>query len=158
MFVFLFLNCELMFPWLQASERLEWNEITQVQVSITMLDKLVPLLIEYPLHPRFGERAQIYKGDPRPCTPPCVMASSATGIKLGVYRFFADHTRRNKRMTNASTIFVHCVAFYGCLSSSSDRSRCKWHTHLTNYGYFDYGRNLKTPKVSPMPGYKWRRF
>ena len=24
--------------------------------------------------------------------------------------------------------------------------------------YFDYGKNLKTPKFSPMPGSKWHRF
>ena len=57
--------------------------------------------------------SQIYKGEPRPGIPTRVMASSAMGVKLRVFRFFADHTHhnKNKRKTNVPTIFAHCVAF-----------------------------------------------
>ena len=36
------------------------------------------------------------------------------GLKLGVFEVFADHTRKNKSKTNASTIFACCAAFYAC--------------------------------------------
>ena len=38
--------------------------------------------------------SQIYKGDPRPRIPPCVMASSAMGLKLGVFGFCRPHTQK----------------------------------------------------------------
>ena len=50
---------------------------------------------------------QIYKRDPRPCTPPNVMTSSAMGFKLGVFGFLpTTHAK-----INASTICVHRAAF-----------------------------------------------
>ena len=39
------------------------------------------------------------------------MALSAMGLKLGIFGFFANHTRTNLRKTNASTIFAHHAAF-----------------------------------------------
>ena len=69
--------------------------------------------------------------DPRPPIPPCVMVSSAWGSSWGL-RVFADHTGKNKRKTNASTISAHHAAFHVCLSAPSDRSRCRWHTNLMN--------------------------
>ena len=38
----------------------------------------------------------MYRGDSRPPIPPCVMASSAMGLKLGVFRFLpTTHTKTN---------------------------------------------------------------
>ena len=35
------------------------------------------------------------------------------------------------------------------LSSRSDRSRWRWHMHLTHHGYFDYGKTQRPPIWSP---------
>ena len=59
---------------------------------------------------------------------------------------------------NASMIFARHAAFHACLSSRSDHSRCRWHMHLANHGYFDYRKNTKTPNWSPMLGRKWHQF
>ena len=67
------------------------------------------------------------------------------GLKLGVFGFLP--TTHSK--TNASTIFTHRAAFYTCLSSHSDRSRCRWHTHLMNHGYFDYRKTQRPPIWTP---------
>ena len=48
--------------------------------------------------------------------------------------------------------------FNACVHSHSDHGRYKWHTHLTNHGYFDYWKNTNTPNLSPMQESKWRRF
>ena len=40
------------------------------------------------------------------------------------------------------------------LSSRSDNSRCRWHTHSTNNGYSDYRKNPNTPNLSPHAGIK----
>ena len=95
---------------------------------------------------RYDYKPQIYKGDPRPCILPCVMALSAMGLKLGVFRFFADHTRKNKHTHTQKCAHDLRAPFYECLSSR------RWYTHLTNHGYFDYGKNPKTPNLSPMLG------
>ena len=97
------------------------------------------------VHAEGGWYPQIYRGDPRPCIPPCVMASSAMGLKLGPLGFC--HTRKNKHKTNVFKIFAPHAVFYAWLSSHSNHM-----TNLTNHGYFDYGKNLKTPNFSPMPG------
>ena len=38
------------------------------------------------------------------------------------------------------------------LSSRSDRSRCRWHMHLTNHGYFDYWEKPTYPQFEPHAG------
>ena len=50
------------------------------------------------------------------------MASWAMELQLGVYEFFANHTRGNKRKQNASTILARHVEFHTCLSLHSDHS------------------------------------
>ena len=67
------------------------------------------------------------------------------GAQIGGLRVFADHTHK----INAPTIFARRAMFYAFLSSCSDRGRCRWHTHLMNHGYFDYGKNPKTPIWAP---------
>ena len=92
-------------------------------------------------------------GDPRPCIPPRVMASSAMWLKLGRSSGFC---RPCTQKTNANTMRPWSMwCFTRVLSSRSDRSRCRWHTHLINRCYFDYGKNLKTPSLSPMPESRW---
>ena len=77
---------------------------------------------------------------------PLYMASSAMGLKLGLFRFLPTIYTK----TDASTIFVHCVPFCMCLSSSSNCIRCRWHTHLRNHGYFNYrNKAVLEPQVSP---------
>ena len=84
--------------------------------------------------------SQIYTRDTRLPIPPRVMASSPWGSIWG-RQVFADHTCKRRLRTNAFTIFVLCAA---CM-------------HMTNHDYFDYGKNLKTPKLSPMKGANWHR-
>ena len=73
------------------------------------------------------------------------MALSAIGAWIGGLRVFANHTRKNKHKTDAPMIFASRAAFNVCLSSRSGHSRCRWHTHLMNHGYFDFRKNPKTP-------------
>ena len=81
--------------------------------------------------------SQVYKGDPRPHIPPCVMASSALGLKLDVFRFLPiTHVKTNAKTMCLQSLHA-ALRFTQVLSSRSDRSRCRWHTHLTNCGYFD---------------------
>ena len=67
------------------------------------------------------------------------MASSDVGLKLGIFGFLPT----TQAKTNASAIFARCAAFYTCLSLHSDRSWCRWHTHLTNHSCFDYGKTQR---------------
>ena len=90
-------------------------------------------------------------------TAPCNGVISH-GTQIGDLWFFADHIRKNKHNTNVPTISSRCAVFYACLSSHWEPSRCRWHAHLTNHGYFDYWKNPKTPNLCPIPGWKWHRF
>ena len=51
------------------------------------------------------------------------------GAEIGGLWVFADHTRKIKRNTNASKILTRRAAFYMCLSSRYDCSRCRWHIY-----------------------------
>ena len=80
------------------------------------------------------------------CIPPRVMASSTMGVKLGgVFGVLpTTHEKANAKQNDA--------AFYMCLTSRSDHSRCRWHTLLTHHSYFDCtGTNPKTPDLSLTP-------
>ena len=71
------------------------------------------------------------------------MALLAMELKLVVFWFFADHTRRNKHIQNASTIFVrHFMHVY-------PHTQTTVHTHLMSHGYFDGRRSLNTPVGAP---------
>ena len=82
--------------------------------------------------------------------PDLVYRAPSNGIvshraQIGGIRVFANHTRKTntKQMRPWS---LHSVQhFNACLSSRSDRSRCRWHTYLTNHGYSDHGKTLNTP-------------
>ena len=100
-------------------------------------------------------RSRIYTGDPRPPIPPRVMASSAMGLIWGSPGFCWPVTRKQKCKTNAFTIFVHRTAFCTvCLHSQMAVIAGNMYTHLTNYGYFDYGKTPKTPNSAPWQGQK----
>ena len=105
----------------------------------------------------FGLGSQIYKGDHRPRILPCVMASSAMRLKLGVFGFWlTTHAKRNaKQMRPRSWPTVRCFTHVYLHTQTTVDAGDKY---LTNHGYFDYGKNPKTPKLSPMLGWKWHRF
>ena len=63
-----------------------------------------------------------------------------------------------KQMCSPSSRAMRCSMFYTSLSSHSDSSTCRKHMHLSNHDYFDYWKNPKTPKLSPMLRTRWRRF
>ena len=88
---------------------------------------------------------QIYKGDPRPHSTPCNGVVSH-GAQIGGIRVFADHTRKinRKQMRSRYSHAVQC--FNVCLSSRSDRSRCRWHTHLPNHSFLITGK----PRIPPI--------
>ena len=92
--------------------------------------------------------SQIWIGGPGPPVPPSVMVSSATELQLEVFWVFAN-VHSNKRTLKVSTIFARHAAFHACLSSRSDHSRCSWHTHQTNSGYFDHGKTQTSPTGAP---------
>ena len=79
-------------------------------------------------------------------TAPCNDVVSH-GAPIGGIRVFADHTRGNRHKQKS----VHNlrVAFHAWLSSRSDRSKCRWHTHLTNHGYFDHMENPEYCQLEP---------
>ena len=82
----------------------------------------------YPLNRGGGVLVpQLYKGHPRPHIPPRVMVSSALGLKLGVFGFLPTTHAKTNTKQNANMISVCCAAFYTCLSSPSDHSRCRGH-------------------------------
>ena len=67
------------------------------------------------------------------------------GSNWGSSVFCRPHAKTN---TNALKIFAHHAVFCACLSSRSDRSRCRWHMHLMNHGYFDYWKTRR-PQFEP---------
>ena len=91
--------------------------------------------------------SQIKKRDPRTPTPPRVMASSAMELQLGVFGVFADHTRRNKRKQNGSTIFAHCAALYASCSDRTEDAGSKrtWRTRVILIS----GKTWKPPIWAP---------
>ena len=91
------------------------------------------------------------------------------GVKLGVFGFLqTTHTQKTnaKQMSpksNSKLIFRSSSAvrrFNAGLSSRSDRSRCRWHTHLPNRGFLITGKTRIPPIWAPCrdhngAGYAW---
>ena len=69
-----------------------------------------------------------------------VMASSTMQFQSGVFRFFADHTCKDKCKQNASSIFTSC-----CLSLYL-HAQTTVHMHLTNHTYLDHRKRMNTTK------------
>ena len=102
---------------------------------------------------------QIYKENPRPGIPPLVVTSSAMGIKLGVFGFLPTTHAIQVQNKCVHDLRAPCsIIMHIYLHAQTAVDLCRWHTHLMNHGYFDYVKNRKTPNLSPMPGWKWRRF
>ena len=110
------------------------------------------------LHPR------IQKADPRPPTPPCVLASlayhpvywphqpwdSQGGIRVLA---MATHTETNaykKRTQSLLTLVMHDMWLFMSVSSHSDHSRCRdIHTRGITFILIT-GKNQNNPNLSPM--------
>ena len=86
---------------------------------------------------------------------PVLWCHQPLGSNWGSPGLCRPHAQKHK--INVSMIYARRAEFYKCLSSRSDHSRCRRHMNLTNHGYFDYGKNLKIPNLSPVPWQKWRR-
>ena len=80
-----------------------------------------------------------------------VIALSAMGSNWEHLGFCRPHTQKQTQ----TRMCPHCVASHACLSSRSDHSTRRWHTHLMNHNYFDHGKNLNALNWSPMLGRKW---
>ena len=94
-------------------------------------------------------KPQTYKGDPRPCTLPRVMASSATGLKLGVFGFLpTTHAKTNAKQVHPQSLCAMWCT-YPCLSLHLNCSRCSWLTQMTNNDYFDHGEPQRPPIWAP---------
>ena len=86
------------------------------------------------------------KGECKSRIPSLVMALSAMGLKLGVFGFLTTtHTETNAKQMHPRFSAPRAV-FFACLSSCSDCSSCRLHTHL-NHGWFDYGKITWWPTI-----------
>ena len=67
-------------------------------------------------------------------------------ISHGALQVFVDHTCKYKCVIDFRALWgVLCVFIF----THVDCSRCRWHTHLRNHSYFDYGKKPKTSNLSP---------
>ena len=74
------------------------------------------------------------------------------GLKLRVFRFLSTtHAKTNAMQMHPRSL--RREMFYVCLSSRSERGRCRRHTHLENRGYFDCGKTQR-PQLEPHAGLK----
>ena len=79
----------------------------------------------------------IQERDSRPRIPPCVMASSVMGLKLGVFK---TQTKCVHNLRAPCGIFMHVYLH---------AQTAAVHTHLMNHGYFDRGENPEFPQFEP---------
>ena len=73
------------------------------------------------------------------------MALLTMGLNLGVFGFFADHTRK-RMQTNVFTIFARCAVFLHVSCLHAQTAVHAGNKHLRNHGYFDYGGK---PRIQP---------
>ena len=95
---------------------------------------------------------QIYKGDPRPRILPHLMALSAMELKLGVFLVFCQppYTKTNAKQMCCSVLRMFIFTL---------RPQKMQVTYAPDKPWLFWLReNLKTPNLSPMPGWKWCRF
>ena len=97
-------------------------------------------------------KSQIYKGDPRPDIPPRVMASSAMGLKLGVYQILPTTHTHTHTKANANKMHPRSLCAVQRFTRVYLHAQTTAHTHLMNHDYFDCRRNPKTPNLNSMPG------
>ena len=116
---------------------------TMMYVGVaTLFRVLSPILMSFDM---FSKPTDIYKGDTRARIPPCVMASSAMGLKLGVFWFLpTTHTAHaNKMHLRSSRAMRRFMCGYFHTPTAI-------HTHLMNHGYFDHRKNPETPNLRPL--------
>ena len=106
---------------------------------------------------------QIYKGDSRPCILPLVMASSAMGLKLGVFRFLpttlAKKQTQNKSRHNLRTpcrvsthVYLHAQTAVD-VGDTPDQPRLFWLQEKTEYPQFKPHAGIKMEHVLWSPVY-----
>ena len=91
---------------------------------------------------------QIYKGDPRPRIPLCVMALPAMGFELGVFGFCTTHVETNTNKTHPR--YSCCAKFHVCVYFHTQTAV---NMHLTNHSYFGCRKN-PNPQFVPHAGMK----
>ena len=101
-------------------------------------------------HDKTRGEPQMQEGDPRTPTglSPCIMASSAMELQLGVFELLlTTHMEMNtNKMRPRSSCAVRrftCVYLH---------AQTAVHMLQTNHCYFDHGKNPNAPNLSPMPG------
>ena len=104
---------------------------------------------------------QIYKGDPRPCIPPLVIALSAMGLKLAVFGFLPTTyiaTNAQQMCPRSSRTVLH---FNTCLSSLrlQEMQVTYIHSWRTTTRLFWSREKPEYPRIwAPVLGSKWYRF
>ena len=108
--------------------------------SVGFFSQVPPPPIFFPIGPQQGRKI---------LSPPHQKFREKTlshGLKFGVFRFLlTTHTKTNAKQMHPQSLSV--VRCFTCLFSRLDCSRCRWHTHLTNYGYFDYAKTEAPPLI-----------
>ena len=79
------------------------------------------------------------------------MTLSAMELQLEVF-WFMPTTHAKTKQTKCTRNLHAPAAFHTYLSSRSDCSRCRWHRHLMNHGYFDLKKKQNTPNWNLKPG------
>ena len=79
---------------------------------------------------------------------PCNCAVSHGAQIGGLVGFWQPYRQKQTQNKCVHDLCAPCGVLRA-LSSHSDCNRCRWHMYLPNHGYFDYGKNLKTPIWAP---------
>ena len=133
----------------------EWNDVTELHFQSSFcyvfIDPWLYLTVHKCINKWFisskwnkfssqtrymGFKQQIYKGDCRHNTSPC-HGITCHGAQIGGLWVFANHTHKNK--------CVHDLCSPYGIFSVFILSRCRWHTHFMNRGYFDYEKTRRPP-------------
>ena len=77
------------------------------------------------------------------------------GLNLGVFGFLlTKHVKITAKQMRPRSLRAMQRFALVCLQAQIALLVCKQHMHLTNHGYFDYGKNPKTPQIQPHAGIK----
>ena len=100
------------------------------------------------------KKPRIYTRDPKPPIPPYVMASSATGLNLGVFGFLPTTHAKIHAKQNCVHHLLRTVRRFALICHYA---QIAVYTYLTNRGYFDYGK-IRRPSNSAPSCLRWHRF
>ena len=108
---------------------------------------------------------QIYKGDPSPHIPPCVMASSAMGLKLGVFGFLlTTHAKTNTKqicswssrvMWHFTHIYLHSQTAVDAGDYAPDKSWLFWLQENPEDPQFEPHAGIKMAHPRISVGHTW---